>query len=222
MDGAFPSQKGQSFEGGYGRGGDDGRGGRGFRGTAENAKTKLCTRWLQGDCRFGDRCNFAHGDHELRPLPPREGDDMGYDRGGAGRGYGPGPNRFMGGPGGPGGPGGRGGRGYGPQGGRGGYDSYYQGGGGGRGYGQGGYPGQGGYQEGPGGYGGGRGGGYPGPQATQLPQDTYAQSGHPVQGPNGWVMYRTKDTGEVYYHNYNTSVTQWERPSDWPAGGPVM
>jgi hypothetical protein len=50
MDGAFPSQKGQPFDngaGGYGRGGsassaDLAR--RGFRGTAENAKTKLCTR----------------------------------------------------------------------------------------------------------------------------------------------------------------------------------
>jgi hypothetical protein len=34
---------------------------RGFRGTAENAKTVLCTRFVSPDgCRFGDRCNFAH------------------------------------------------------------------------------------------------------------------------------------------------------------------
>lgn len=50
MDGAFPSQKGQSFDnisgsGSFGRGGGrGGAGGRGFRGTAENAKTKLCNR----------------------------------------------------------------------------------------------------------------------------------------------------------------------------------
>jgi len=24
--------------------------------------TYLQTRWMQGDCRFGDRCNFAHGE----------------------------------------------------------------------------------------------------------------------------------------------------------------
>ena len=29
-------------------------------------------RWQNGECRFGDRCNFAHGDDELRQLPPRE------------------------------------------------------------------------------------------------------------------------------------------------------
>ncbi|KAK3266633.1 hypothetical protein CYMTET_24754 [Cymbomonas tetramitiformis] len=45
---------------------------RGFRGTAENAKTVLCTRFTSPEgCRFGDRCNFAHGDTELRPRPPR-------------------------------------------------------------------------------------------------------------------------------------------------------
>eukprot|EP00955_Chlamydomonas_euryale_P067573 359869-Chlamydomonas_euryale.AAC.39 len=41
-------------------------------------------RWLSGECRFGDRCNFAHGEHELRALPPRGG---GY-AGGGGRGGG--------------------------------------------------------------------------------------------------------------------------------------
>jgi len=35
---------------------------------------------MSGDCRFGDRCNFAHGEHELRSLPPR-GDDFGRGRG---------------------------------------------------------------------------------------------------------------------------------------------
>ena len=46
---------------------------RGFRGTAENAKTKLCLRWQSPEgCRFGDRCNFAHGESELRKLPSRQ------------------------------------------------------------------------------------------------------------------------------------------------------
>eukprot|EP01023_Acetabularia_acetabulum_P004550 TRINITY_DN11929_c0_g1_i1.p1 TRINITY_DN11929_c0_g1~~TRINITY_DN11929_c0_g1_i1.p1 ORF type:complete len:277 (-),score=43.74 TRINITY_DN11929_c0_g1_i1:219-1049(-) len=45
---------------------------RGFRGTPDNAKTKMCMRWMAGECRFGDRCNFAHGDSELRQLPRRE------------------------------------------------------------------------------------------------------------------------------------------------------
>jgi hypothetical protein len=45
-------------------------------------QTKLCTRWMSGDCRFGDRCNFAHGEHELRSLPPRGG----YGGGGPPRG----------------------------------------------------------------------------------------------------------------------------------------
>ncbi|KAF5831492.1 hypothetical protein DUNSADRAFT_13050 [Dunaliella salina] len=69
MDGAFPSDP-ASFRGG---------GSAGFRGTAENAKTKLCNRWMQGDCRFGDRCNFAHGEQELRPLT-----GGGFDMGGRG------------------------------------------------------------------------------------------------------------------------------------------
>eukprot|EP00959_Pyramimonas_sp_CCMP1952_P382419 8013224-Pyramimonas_sp.AAC.2 len=46
---------------------------RGFRGTAENAKTVLCTRFTSPEgCRFGDRCNFAHGDTELQPRRPRQ------------------------------------------------------------------------------------------------------------------------------------------------------
>lgn len=30
----------------------------------------LCDRWQDGRCTFGDRCNYAHGEAELRPLPP--------------------------------------------------------------------------------------------------------------------------------------------------------
>eukprot|EP00955_Chlamydomonas_euryale_P059856 357516-Chlamydomonas_euryale.AAC.16 len=125
MDGSFPSQQGGAFDspGGYGGGGGGrGRGRAGFRGTAENSKTKMCTRcglstgddrrpscsppapilwccvnlvrfaWLDGDCRFGDRCNFAHGEHELRQLPPRGafggGGGVGVGRGGGRGGYG--------------------------------------------------------------------------------------------------------------------------------------
>lgn len=248
MDGAFPSQKGQSFDNipggnGYGRGNGGGSGGggqrRGFRGTAENAKTKLCTRWLQGDCRFGDRCNFAHGEHELRKLPARDengaaggpppaGGRFGGGRGRGGYGYG---GRGGGGP-----PGGAGYRGQGGRGPQGGYDEYYQGGPPG-GYG-GGYPGgqpnyQGGYgmehpQQGTGGYGpvGGQqadpSGGQRGPGQNMQQEEVWAQQGYPVQGPNGWFMYRTKDTGEAYYHNHRSNVTQWERPADWPMSAPHM
>lgn len=52
-----------------------------------------------------------------------------------------------------------------------------------------------------------------------MPEDVWAAQGYPVGGPNGWCMYRTKDTGEVYYHNHRTGVTTWERPQEWPAGG---
>eukprot|EP01026_Neomeris_dumetosa_P033982 TRINITY_DN27280_c0_g1_i4.p1 TRINITY_DN27280_c0_g1~~TRINITY_DN27280_c0_g1_i4.p1 ORF type:complete len:263 (+),score=32.32 TRINITY_DN27280_c0_g1_i4:219-1007(+) len=45
---------------------------RGFRGTPDNAKTKICMRWMAGDCRFGEHCNFAHGEAELRTPPPRD------------------------------------------------------------------------------------------------------------------------------------------------------
>lgn len=45
---------------------------RGFRGTAENAKTVMCTRFISPEgCRFGDRCNFAHAEVELKPRRNR-------------------------------------------------------------------------------------------------------------------------------------------------------
>eukprot|EP00959_Pyramimonas_sp_CCMP1952_P053840 1126287-Pyramimonas_sp.AAC.3 len=87
---------------------------RGFRGTAENAKTVLCTRFISPEgCRFGDRCNFAHTDTELKPRRHR----FGYGAG-AGNGNGGGPGSGGAPPGG--GPGaGRGGGGRDPWGGRG-------------------------------------------------------------------------------------------------------
>jgi len=61
-------------------GGDHGppRERRGFRGTAENAKTVMCTRFTSPEgCRFGDRCNFAHADTELKPRRSRYGGQVG-------------------------------------------------------------------------------------------------------------------------------------------------
>lgn len=40
-------------------------------------RTKLCTRWMQGSCQYGDRCNFAHGDEELRAYGSHSGNDHG-------------------------------------------------------------------------------------------------------------------------------------------------
>ncbi len=94
----------------------------------------------------------------------------------------------------------------------------------------------GGYEQ-QGGYGGGGYGGYPqqmqgppggyqgGPRDAGRPytgppggaDDVYARQGFPVQGPNGWVAYKSQDSGEVYYHNHNSQATQWERPADWPS-----
>ncbi|KAK9831995.1 hypothetical protein WJX81_007005 [Elliptochloris bilobata] len=33
-------------------------------------KTLLCPKWKEGRCTFGDKCTYAHGDKELRALPP--------------------------------------------------------------------------------------------------------------------------------------------------------
>eukprot|EP00803_Ostreobium_quekettii_P003687 evm.model.scf_2484.2 EVM.evm.TU.scf_2484.2 scf_2484:20589-21928(-) len=219
MDGAFPSERGQSFDGfsgesGYGRGQR-----RGFRGTAENAKTKLCLRWLAGECRFGSRCNFAHGEHELRKLPPksspsrfsqdREPSDKDRGRGRPGGFFGS--VSFD--------------SGYRPMNARPSmYD--YRSGGGGASYG-------GTYANGAGpysrvygatpnsGYGPvGRGSGPIHVAAAHSPnpppRDFYAVHGYPVPGPNAWTMYRDPESGEPYYHNHHTNVTQWNRPQEWP------
>lgn len=87
----MPPTAGRGAGGGAGRGTDktDKPSRVGFRGTAENAKTRICQRWEAGNCRFGDRCNFAHGDEELRALPPRNlggGGGRGRGRGEAGSG----------------------------------------------------------------------------------------------------------------------------------------
>ena len=85
--------------------------------------------------------------------------------------------------------------------------------------GQPGYAGQqgyaGGYQQGAAGYGQGA---MVSGQPANVPEDVWAAQGYPVPGPNGWTMYRTKDTGEPYYHNSRTNETIWDRPADWPVG----
>eukprot|EP01065_Artemidia_motanka_P048688 TRINITY_DN78_c1_g1_i3.p1 TRINITY_DN78_c1_g1~~TRINITY_DN78_c1_g1_i3.p1 ORF type:complete len:778 (+),score=266.11 TRINITY_DN78_c1_g1_i3:65-2335(+) len=53
-----------------GRGGGD-KGTSGLK--ADMMKTQLCRNWHRGECRFGESCGFAHGEHELvQPddLPP--------------------------------------------------------------------------------------------------------------------------------------------------------
>eukprot|EP00347_Sterkiella_histriomuscorum_P024009 403332620 len=69
-----PKQYGSDNNGG-GRGGYVPRGGRGGRGGFQNFntqgrdqtfKTALCKNFEQGNCKYGDKCSFAHGDHELK------------------------------------------------------------------------------------------------------------------------------------------------------------
>lgn len=45
-----------------------GGGGRGS--TNVFYKTRMCNKWRGGSCPFGDRCTYAHGQHELRRVPP--------------------------------------------------------------------------------------------------------------------------------------------------------
>lgn len=35
-------------------------------------KTRLCTKYLTGQCRYGDSCNFAHNTRDLKPMPKWE------------------------------------------------------------------------------------------------------------------------------------------------------
>ncbi|KAK9904032.1 hypothetical protein WJX75_003065 [Coccomyxa subellipsoidea] len=206
MDGAFPSgTKGEGFDAGA----EYAEQRKGFRGNAENAKTKLCMRWKNGHCRFGERCNFAHGEEELRKLPARGNGFQGAGPYGGQSEY---RGSFEGG-------------GY-PQrsAGPGGFNSY------GAGY-SGGYgasfgnPGQGAGLGGPavGGYGshprenanasnpGQRPGGINGRADAwggQVP--AYA----PVIGPEGWTEYRAAD-GQAYYYNHNTKENTWDKPPCW-------
>ncbi|KAI8108907.1 hypothetical protein M9435_005324 [Picochlorum sp. BPE23] len=33
-------------------------------------KTRMCNKWRSGSCPFGDKCTYAHGQHELRRVSP--------------------------------------------------------------------------------------------------------------------------------------------------------
>eukprot|EP00887_Chlorella_sp_A99_P006417 scaffold3.g6417.t1 len=33
-------------------------------------KTRICNKWRAGICPYGDKCTYAHGEHELRYVPP--------------------------------------------------------------------------------------------------------------------------------------------------------
>ena len=35
----------------------------------------MCAKWLNGTCRAGSRCRFAHGQHELQDPPEDEEED---------------------------------------------------------------------------------------------------------------------------------------------------
>jgi hypothetical protein len=50
-------------------------GGEELRGTDGVWKTVMCAKWLNGTCRAGSRCRFAHGQHELQD-PPIENFDI--------------------------------------------------------------------------------------------------------------------------------------------------
>eukprot|EP00798_Chlamydomonas_sp_ICE-L_P031723 gene31723-6924_t len=70
--GAGYGQAGMQGPGGYGGpgGGDMGGGGGQF------FKTRICGKFKDGACQYGDKCRYAHGEHELRVLGP-DGQPMG-------------------------------------------------------------------------------------------------------------------------------------------------
>lgn len=56
---------------------------------------------------------------------------------------------------------------------------------------------------------------FPGAIPPNMSPNVWAQSGYPLAGANGWVMYRVPDTGEAYYHHAQMGLTQWEQPADF-------
>ena len=177
---------------------------------------RLCQRWQQGHCRFGDRCNFAHGHQELRRPP-------GGARSDASRLYGqvsteqaleagrlvhtPGLKLCCS----------QLGTGIGALPG-------YQGGMAPN-FGMGAFPELQRQQVPPAGP-------FPGQpdllglqSSLQNPafvglgsandNEMWIRQGRPVPGPPGWTAYTTEQ-GEVYYHHAPTNSTTWERPLEWP------
>ena len=71
------SHSGGSYGGNnfYPRSQDGGRGGRGGHmggsrtGHSSNYKTLLCKNFQNGNCKYGNNCGFAHGEHELKRAP---------------------------------------------------------------------------------------------------------------------------------------------------------
>eukprot|EP00210_Caulerpa_lentillifera_P001164 g1120.t1 len=239
MDGPYSNSRGQSFDysadNGYVRAQTQRRG---FRGTEENAKTKLCMRWLAGDCRFGSRCNFAHGSHELRKIPPKPGRYSQDTRDGrldkdeqlscyapytgyhsvsfdtAYRNFEGQSNVY--------------------------HDNYH-----GNPFNRtpGSYPGQmfdppsinpsgfSGANPAPGmvqnsgpihisaatahGANGGTTSGTGGGGGAGSGEYYNTDPGFSQDGPNGWTMYRDPKSGEPYYHNHNSGITQWKCPDEW-------
>merc|ERR1712217_343346 len=119
--------------------------------------TKLCLRWANGECRFGDKCNFAHGETELRRLSGNNGlldlndrtlknqfDEFKYN------------GRYI-------------------------YD----------------IPNFGSF-------------GF-----TLERRRPFNVGPSAIHGPCGWTAYHDPATGDPYYHNHNTNITQWERPAEW-------
>ncbi|KAL4854994.1 Zinc finger CCCH domain-containing protein 39 [Chlorella vulgaris] len=43
---------------------------RGGRSSNVFFKTRICNKWRSGACPYGDKCTYAHGEHELRYVPP--------------------------------------------------------------------------------------------------------------------------------------------------------
>lgn len=187
------------------------------------------SRWLAGDCRFGPRCNFAHGSHELRKIPPKPGR---YSHDTRARelekeqqlaGYPPygqyhsvsfdaiyrhsAPHSSV-------------------------YSDNYPGG---NPFSQG-YPSP--IMGPPPSINGARYSGSGGPSVGLVPQSGPIHLSAPSQGanggggggseyyspevefpqvgPNGWMMYRDSESGKPYYHNHSSGITQWKCPDEWP------